>query len=212
MSATLEPILLLGSGGHSKVCIDVVEHEGRFTVAGLTGLAHEVGSRILGYPVLGTDFELPHLLSLFPRAFVSVGQIETPDLRMRLFDLLQQSQCEVPTLVSPRAYVSTHAKVGAGTLVMHGAVINAGAVVGRNCIINSQALIEHDAEVGDHCHVSTNAALNSNVRVGQGTFIGSGSSIRQGIRIGERCLIGMAQRILADCPAGTRFPPSKAPA
>ena len=203
------PILLVGSGGHSKVCIDVVEQDGRYLVAGLTGLAHEVGSRVLGYTVLGTDLELADLLTRYPRAFVAVGQIKTPDVRMRLFDLLAASGCEVPTLVSPRGYVSSHAAVGTGTLVMHGAIVNAGAVVGRNCIINSQALVEHDAEIGDHCHVATNAAINSGVRVGHGTFIGSGSSVRLGVRIGERCLIGMGQRILADCPPGTQVPPVK---
>jgi len=114
-------------------------------------------------------------------------------------------------IVSPRAHVSKHAKVGAGTIVMHGAVVNAGAVVGRNCIINSQALVEHDAVIADHCHVATAAAINSGVHIGAGTFIGSNSSVRQCINIGERCLIGMGQRVLADCEAGTCMPPTKRP-
>lgn len=208
---TKAPILLVGAGGHARACIDVIEQEGRFVVAGLSGLPHEVGTQILGYPVLGTDADLPALLGNYSHALVSVGQIKTHEPRMRLFCLLEQSGCALPVIVSPRAYVSPHATLGAGTIVLHGAVVNAGAVVGRNCIINSQSLVEHDAVIGDHCHIATAAAINSGVRIGAGTFIGSNSSVRQCINIGERCLIGMGQRVLADCETGTHMPSLKRP-
>jgi sugar O-acyltransferase (sialic acid O-acetyltransferase NeuD family) len=208
---TTTPILLIGAGGHARACIDVLEQEGRFAVAGLVGLPHEVGTQILGHPVLGTDLELPTLLGNYAHALISVGQIKTPEPRMRLFRLLEQHGCALPVIVSPRAYVSSHAKLGSGTIVMHGAIVNAGAAVGRNCILNSQALVEHDVVIADHCHVATAAAINSGVHIGEGTFIGSNSSVRQGINIGERCLIGMGQRVLADCVAGTCMPPLKSP-
>lgn len=206
---TKVPILLVGAGGHARACIDVIEQEGRFTVVGLVGLYHEVGTRMLGYPVLGTDSDLPALLGDYAHALVTIGQIKTPEPRMRLFDLLEQNGCAPPVIVSPRAYVSPHATLGAGTIVMHGAVVNAGAVVGRNCIINSQSLVEHDVVIADHCHIATAAAINSGVCIGAGTFIGSSSSVRQCIKIGERCLIGMEQRVLADCENGTCMPSPK---
>ncbi len=208
---TKTPILLMGAGGHARACIDVLEQEGRFAVAGLVGLPHEVGTQLLGHLVLGTDADLPGLLCNYAHALVAIGQIKTPEPRMRLFDLLEQRQggCALPVIVSPRAYVSPHATLGAGTIVMHGAVVNAGAVVGRNCIINSQSLVEHDVVIADHCHIATSAAINSGVRIGAGTFIGSSSSVRQCVIIGERCLIGMGQRVLVDCEAGTCMPPPK---
>lgn len=208
---TKTPILLVGAGGHARACIDVIEQEGRFAVAGLVGLPHEVGTRMLGYPVLGTDADLPTLLGDYIHALITVGQIKTPEPRIRLFDLLEQNGCALLVIVSPRAYVSPHATLGAGTIVMHGAVVNAGAVVGRNCIINSQSLVEHDVVIADHCHISTSAAINSGVHIGAGTFIGSNSSVRQCINIGERCLIGMGQRVLADCKEGTCIPSPKGP-
>jgi sugar O-acyltransferase (sialic acid O-acetyltransferase NeuD family) len=202
-------IVLIGAGGHARSCIDVIEHEGRFEILGLVGLPEEVGTRVLGYPVLGSDHELPELVARAGCALVSVGQITSPMLRMKLFDQLRKTGCDLPVIVSPRAHVSRHARVGAGSIVMHGAVINAAAVVGRNCIINSQSLIEHDVSVGDHCHIATAAVLNSAVRVGAASFIGSGTTVRQGLTIGERCVIGMSQRVLADCDADTRLPPAR---
>jgi len=208
---TKAPILLIGAGGHAMSCIDVIELEGRFSVAGLVGLPHEVGSSILGYPILGTDADLPALVSDFSNALISIGQIKTPEPRIRFFDLLEKNGCSLPAIVSPRAYVSPHATLGEGTIVMHGAIINAGAVVGRNCIINSQALVEHGSTIADHCHIATAVAINSGVHIGAGSFIGSNSCVRQCANIGERCLIGMGQRVLTNCKAGTHLPSQKRP-
>jgi sugar O-acyltransferase (sialic acid O-acetyltransferase NeuD family) len=201
----MNPILLVGAGGHARACIDVIEQEANFSIKGLVGLPHEVGSSILEYPVLGADEDLPVLISDCVNVLVAIGQIKTPEPRIRVFDFLSQNGAVFPTIISPRAYVSAHAKLNSGTIVMHGAVINAGVKVGKNCIVNSQALVEHDAIIGSHCHISTSAVINSGVFVGKGTFIGSNSSVRQGINIGENCLIGMGQNVLADCEAGARI-------
>lgn len=199
-------LLLVGAGGHARACIDVIEEEGSYTIGGLIGLPKEVGGSVLGYPVIGHDADLASLLTQFPNALIVVGQIKSPDMRMRLFDAVHGSGCSLPAIVSPFAHVSRHAMLGAGTIVMHGAIVNAGARVGRNCIVNSLALVEHDAVVEDHCHISTSAAVNSGVRVASGTFVGSNASVRQSVNIGERCVIGMGQSVLADCEQGTWMP------
>jgi sugar O-acyltransferase (sialic acid O-acetyltransferase NeuD family) len=201
-----EPILLLGAGGHARACIDVIEREGRFKVSGLIGLPDQLGMRVLGYPVVGTEADLPMLVNEQNHALIAVGQLTTPEHRIRLFELAQAHAYTLPIIVSPHAHVSRHASLEAGTIVMHGAVVNAGAIVGRNCILNSLSLVEHDAVIGDHCHISTAAAINGGVRVATGTFVGSHSCVRQGTSIGERCVIGMGQRVLADCAAGTQLP------
>jgi sugar O-acyltransferase (sialic acid O-acetyltransferase NeuD family) len=200
-------ILLAGAGGHARACVDVIERAGILEVAGFLGLGPEVGTRVLGYPVLGSDDAVPPGVARC--GLVAVGQIKSPETRMRLFALLERAGLELPVIVSPDAVVSRHARLGAGTIVLHGAVVNAAAVVGRNCIINSQALVEHDVVIGDHCHVSTAAAINSGVWVGDGVFIGSGVVVRQGVRIGERCVVGMGQRVLVDCEAGSHVPPMR---
>jgi sugar O-acyltransferase (sialic acid O-acetyltransferase NeuD family) len=204
-------ILLVGAGGHARACIDVIETTGHFAIGGLVGLPEQVGNRVLGYPVLGTDGDLPALRGEFGAALVTVGHIKSPDIRIALFGRLREIGYVLPQIVSPRAHVSRHAGIAEGTIVMHGAIVNAGAVVGYNCILNSLSLVEHDSIVGNHCHIATAAAVNSGVQIGDGTFVGSNSSVRQGTRIGERCVIGMGQRVLGDCAAGTWLPEKAAP-
>ena len=202
-------IVLIGAGGHAQSCVDVIEQEGKFQIAGLVGLPQEVGSDTFGYPLLGTDSDLPNLRKEIQYALVTVGQIKTARPRMTLFQRAEQVGFVMPTVVSPKAYVSPHAILGAGTIVMHGAIINAGAVIGSNCILNSRTLVEHGAEIDDHCHIATAAIINGDAKIGAGTFIGSGAGVRESIEIGENCLIGMGQMVLADCPDGYRMPAGK---
>jgi sugar O-acyltransferase (sialic acid O-acetyltransferase NeuD family) len=182
-------IILIGAGGHCRSCIDVIEMEDKFIVAGVIDRPDSGLTSVFGYPVLGEDADLPGLRKKYDFALVAVGQIKSSALRIQLFERLRSLGFQLPVIQSSRAYVSKHAKVGAGTIVMHDALINAGASVGENCIINSKALIEHDAIVGSHCHISTGAIVNGEVRIGARTFFGSNAVCVHGISIPEGSFI-----------------------
>jgi sugar O-acyltransferase (sialic acid O-acetyltransferase NeuD family) len=184
-------LILIGAGGHAHACIDVIEQQGVYQIAGLVGMPEEIHTQRYGYTVAATDHDLPELANKHKYALITVGQLQTPDHRIRLYQQACALEFQLPMIIAPNAYVSPHATIGAGTIVMHGAIINAGARVGENCIINSRALLEHDTVVQDHCHISTGAILNGGVHIGAGCFIGSGSIIKEGISLGTRCVVGM---------------------
>lgn len=185
-----EKIILISRGGHCRACIDVIEQEGRFTIAGIVDMPEKKQHNVLGYSVIGSDADLAELIKTFPNVLITLGQIKSPTRRVELFSDLMQMGARFPVIQSPLAYVSPHAHVAEGTIVMHHALINAGARIGRNCIINTKALIEHDAVIEDHCHISTGAIVNGGVKVGSGTFFGSNSMTREYIEIGNNCIIG----------------------
>lgn len=184
-------IILIGAGGHAHACIDVVELHDGYQIAGLVGMAEEVHTRHFGYSVIASDSDLRQLSKDYQYALITVGQIRSPDNRIRIYQQIAALGFQLPVIVSPRAHVSRHATVGTGTIVMHDAIVNAGASVGNNCIINTRALIEHEATVEDHCHISTGAILNGSVHVGERSFVGSGSTIREGVRLGKHSIVGM---------------------
>ena len=202
-------LLIAGAGGHARACIDVVEAAGAIRIGGLMGRPDEVGQQVLGYRVLGSESDIAPLRAEHDHALVGVGQIKSYAAREQLFDLLAGHGFTLATIVSPRAYVSPHAEIGAGSIVMHGAVVNAGARIGRNCIINSMALVEHDVSIDDHCHVATGARVNGGVVIGSRVFIGSGSTILQGARIGSRSIVAMGAQVRHDCPEGTTVTPTR---
>ena len=186
----MNEIILIGAGGHARSCIDVIELSGQYKIAGLIEKDNKNTQENLGYPILGTDDNLRYLRKKYSHALVTVGQIKSPETRIKLYQRLQELDYQFPVIVSSRAYVSKHAQIGEATIVLHDAMVNANAKVGKNCIINNKALIEHDALIGDHCHIATGAIVNGEVAVGNESFIGSGAVTKQSVSIGNNCIIG----------------------
>lgn len=169
-------LLLIGGGGHCHSVIDVIEQEGRYQIVGIVDTHENLGKHVLGYPVIATDDQLAELYGKYQNAVVTVGQIKSSALRVRLYQQLKEVGYQLPVIVSPLAYVSRHAQIGEGTVVMHHALVNANARVGNNCIINNKALIEHDAQIHNHCHIATASVINGGVVVKANTFVGSNAT------------------------------------
>lgn len=195
-----EKLILIGGGGHSKSCIDVIEQEGRFTIAGIVDMPEKKQLTVLGYSIIGSDGDLTELIKDFPNVLITLGQIKSPARRMELFNELKQMGARFPVITSPLSYVSPHARVGEGTIVMHHALINARASVGKNCIINNKALVEHDAVIEDHCHISTGAIVNGGVKIGSGSFLGSNAVCKEYVEIGENAVIGCGAIVVNNIP------------
>ena len=179
----MKEIVLIGGGGHCRSVIDVIEQEGRFKIAGVVDRPEFPDSNVMGYSVIGSDSDLNNLVKKYKYALITVGQVKSSVLKMKLFNLAMNTGFILPNIISPRAYISKHAVIGKGSVIMHDVLINANVKIGDNCIINSKALIEHDAFIKDHCHISTNAIINGGVIVGARSFIGSGSISKENIKI-----------------------------
>jgi sugar O-acyltransferase (sialic acid O-acetyltransferase NeuD family) len=198
-------LLLIGAGGHAAACIDVIESHGDFNILGLVGLPAEIGLYKFGYEVIGSDKDLDTLGEKYSNCLITVGQMNSPESRIDLFNKAKNAGFAFPPIISKRAYLSPHAKVGEGTILMHDSLVNAGALIGRNCIINTKALIEHDSRIGDHCHVSTGAIVNGSAEIADNVFVGSSSTIKNGLKIGSGVVIGMGSSVLSDLDSNTTY-------
>jgi sugar O-acyltransferase (sialic acid O-acetyltransferase NeuD family) len=181
----MKDIVLIGGGGHCKAVIDVIEQEGRFNIIGIIDKPELLGKNVLGYPIIGNDSELNNLVKRCKNVLITIGQIRNSLPRINLFDTVLKLGFTLPSVISPRAYVSKYASIGKGSVIMHDVVVNAGAKIGDNCIINTKSIVEHGSNIGNHCHISTNAVINGDVVVGNGSFIGSGAVTKEGIRIND---------------------------
>ena len=197
----MKSLLLIGGGGHCNSCIDVIETTKTFKIKGVIDSKASL-RHVLGYPVIGSNEDLPQLLKVSELALVTVGQIKNPKIRIKLFEHSKQLGAKLAIVVSPKAHFSKHSIIGEGSIIMHGAIVNAGAQIGNNCIVNSQALLEHGVEVHDHCHISTGALINGDVSIGKGSFIGSGATIKESVRVGNNVGVGAGQVVLRDVPDG----------
>lgn len=189
-------IILVGGGGHCKSCIDVIESENKYRIKGVIDLPKELGKSVLGYKIFGRDEDLLALASKGYNFLITLGNMGNSKRRIELFNIIKNNGGRLPKIISPKAYVSEHSKLGDGTIIMHYAIVNADAWIGENCIINNKSLIEHDVHIGNDCHISTGVNINGNCRIYDNCFIGSGTSIKNDLTIKSGTIIGLGSVVI----------------
>lgn len=198
MCIATKDLVLVGGGGHCKSVIDVAESAG-YNILGILDRQEKVGKQIVGYDVIGTDKDISRYLNKAD-FIITVGFIDTPIIRIRIYDKIKESGGMLATVIASTAHVSRYATIGAGTVIMHNATVNAGAQIGINCIINTGSNIEHDVVIGNQCHISTGAMINGDCRIGTRTFIGSQTVLCNGLTIGKNVIIGAGSVVVKDIP------------
>ncbi|MBM3117399.1 acetyltransferase [Jeongeupia naejangsanensis] len=196
----MSALVFIGGGGHGRACLEAARSTG-LIVAGF--IDRDSQADMQGTPWLGDDDWLSQATE-GPRFLITVGQVKSAAVRMRLYGQLQALQLPLATLIASSAVVASLSRLGKGCAVLHHALINAGADVGVNCIINSGALIEHDAVIGAHSHVATGAIVNGGTRIGSRCLVGSRAVVLQGVTVADDVVIGAGAVVTADVnEAGT---------
>lgn len=184
-------IILIGGGGHGKACVEVIESLKEYSIKGFIDSSKKKNETVCGYPVLGSDEEIPSLSKAADIFFlITVGQIKNSDSRLKIYEEIKKAGGKFATVISSSAIVSKRSTIGQGTIVMHQVIVNADSKIGSNVILNNKSMIEHDCSIADHVHISTGAVINGNCSIGSRVFVGSGSILRNGVSICPDVVIG----------------------
>ena len=186
----INPLILIGGGGHCVSCVDVIESTTQFEIIGILDVPEKQKTKVLKYEIFGTDDDIERYAQSCRNFFITIGHIKNPQLRISTFQLLKKFGLTIPSIVSPRAYVSSYAEIGEGTIVMHGALVNANARVGANTIINTSAVVEHNTQIGSHTHISTGAIVNGDCTIGDRVFVGSHAVFANGVTLANDSVVG----------------------
>ena len=200
MSIKPERVIILGSGGHGRVVIDILEGDKHYIIAGVTDANGPQNATLVNrYGVLGDDSILPDVYQSGVRhAFVAIGDNR---LRRILTESVLGMGFTLVNAISNSAHISRLVTIGKGTVVMPGAIINTGAVIGNGVIINTGATIDHDCILSDYSHVAPGVNLAGSITIGAGTFLGVGSKVIDGISIGEWVVAGAGSVVVRDVPS-----------
>ncbi|WP_091167713.1 acetyltransferase [Paenibacillus sp. 1_12] len=192
-------IVIIGSGGHSKVVRDIISSKEDYCVkAVLDDKYDQLTSN--GDIYTGPISSAQHIISLYEgiKFIIAIGNNE---IRQSIVSKLGLSHESYISLVHETAVISPSAFVGSGTVIMANAVVQADAIIGRYTIINTSAIIEHDNCIGDYVHIAPRATLTGDVKVKHGCMIGAGATIIPGLSIGERSVIGAGSTVIHSIPS-----------
>jgi sugar O-acyltransferase (sialic acid O-acetyltransferase NeuD family) len=194
------PVIIVGAGGHARVCIDALRAAGRDVKGMLTPEEPLRGKVIHGIPVLGDDDRIDLYRPSEVEVVNGIGSVGDPSRRVQVYMKMKNKGFCFAAVIHPSAVISDDVSVGEGVQVMAGAVIQAGCRIGDNVIINTGAIVDHDCHIGDHAHLATGAVLSGGVRVGPRTHIGTGASVIQGVTIGGSVLVAAGSAVVRGVP------------
>jgi sugar O-acyltransferase (sialic acid O-acetyltransferase NeuD family) len=192
-------LLLIGGGGHCKSILDSVLETNCYEDIRIVDVKENIGKSFMGVSIIGCDDDLESLIhNGFTHAFVSLGSIGIPIVRIKLFEKLERIGYQIPNIIDFSAVVSKHALLAKGIFIGKNAVINTGVSIGTGAIINTSATIEHECIIGEFAHIAPGSVLCGDVKVGSQTHIGAKSVVKQQIYIGSKSIIGMGSVVLHD--------------
>ena len=189
-------VIILGTSGHGKVVLDIVQRCGDRVLGFLDD--NPLGETFMGLPVLGGCGDYRR----WPEAqfVIAIGSAAVREKLSRSMEGVRWY-----TAIHPDAVVSQlDTSIGEGSVVMANAVVNAGARIGRHCIMNTGSVVEHDNRIGDFVHISVGANLAGTVRVGDHTWVGIGAVISNNLTVCADCMLGAGAVVVRDITeAGT---------
>jgi UDP-perosamine 4-acetyltransferase len=192
-------VLLVGAGGHARVCTEALRETGWCVVGAVD--RDGSGGDVLGAPVIGRDTEIGEVVARAGAGAVCVA-VGDNGARRALTERVEAVGLRLATVLARSAVVSPSAVLAPGAQLLPGVVVNARARIGRGAIVNTNATVDHDCVVGDFSHVAPGSAIGGDVEIGPGTFLGIGSRVMPGRRIGAGATVGAGAVVVHDVAPG----------
>jgi sugar O-acyltransferase (sialic acid O-acetyltransferase NeuD family) len=195
-------ILIYGAGGHAKSVMEMVLQTEKFSIAGIIDDDPSLmGREVLGIHVLGSRALLTSLAHKGVNlAANGVGGIIDINVRVKVFEILNNAGYSFPAIIHPRATVEPSAVVKDGVQVFANAYIGSQAELQSKCMVNTNAVVSHDCVVGAYSHIAPGALLAGHVHIGTRTLVGMGVTTAIGVHIGDGVRIGNGAIVLSDVP------------
>jgi sugar O-acyltransferase (sialic acid O-acetyltransferase NeuD family) len=194
-------IIIIGSSGHAKVIIDIIEKENRYSIIGLVDNNRKTGEETLGYKIIGKDRNIPTLMK---KHSLAGGIIAIGDnwIRKQVSDKIKAiaPSFRFITAIHPNAQIGKNVQIGDGTAIMAGVIINPDSRVGRHCILNTNSSLDHDCNLSDFSSLAPNVTTGGNVKIGKYSAVSLGANIIHGITINEHAIIGAGAVVIKDVP------------
>ncbi len=191
------PLLIIGSSGHAKVIIDIVEKQGKYYIIGLIDSYRSIGEETLGYLVLGDENLIIKYASEYSNLhlFIAIGD---NSVRHKVTNKINALGVDFSyaSVIHPTAIIGKGIKIGVGVAVMAGSVINPASAIGNFSIINTASSIDHDCQIDQFATISPGAILGGSVKIGQFAVVSIGATVIHGINIGEDSIVGAGATVI----------------
>ena len=191
-------VIVLGSGGHAKVVIDILHAMDTIEIFGITSKTLSEGENFSGYPVLGDDSVLEQFSNYEYLIAMGIGGYRDNNLREIVFKLVKSLDFEFINIIHPSAIISKTAIIGDSVTIFPGVVLNTEVQIGDNSIVATSSTIDHETIVGENFLISAGVTIGANAFINDNALLALGSKIISGIKVGRNALIAAGAVVIND--------------
>ncbi|MFC5401728.1 acetyltransferase [Cohnella soli] len=195
------PVILIGGGGHAKVCMDVLS---LLNIQVLGYVTPDAAPPSLPFVRIGDDEAVLHYPASSIALVNGIGFHPEHERRKKAYSTFKDKGYSFLSIVHPSAVVAEGVHLSEGVQIMAGAILQPGTHIEENTIVNTRASVDHDCRIGPHVHLAPGSLLCGGVTVQQDAYIGAGATIIQGIRIHEKSLIGAGSVVVREVRPHTK--------
>jgi sugar O-acyltransferase (sialic acid O-acetyltransferase NeuD family) len=198
------PVVIIGSGGHAKVVIDILEAMGGYRIVGLASDDSDPARVVAGQRIISDLAALETLTDRAKHFAMGIGGWTDNNDRRRAFEMAVGIGLEPVTVVHPTAHISPYAHIGAGCAVLPHVVVNTEARLGIDTIVATSSAVGHESTVGDHALISVGVTVGGHVTIGDGAVLGMGCTVISRVRVGANALVAAGAVVTDDVPDGAK--------
>jgi len=181
----LTDLLIIGSGGHSKVVVEALySNYGDKLIHIVDHDKLRQGELLLSKYKIGLLNDWTNKDALFHTAIGS-------NIERRVISSKALSEGKVFfNIIHNQSLVSKSAVLASGIFIAAKTIIAAESRIQDGCIINHSSIIDHDCLIGEYSHIAPNVTLGGGVQIGNDCLIGAGAVILPNIKIGNGTTVG----------------------
>ncbi|MBC1531051.1 hypothetical protein HCJ07_11900 [Listeria booriae] len=200
--ASVESLIIIGDGGHSKMVQNIVRESGTYQLTEVWDDKYREPVARDGVVYTSLDGQLQGLTQMDADAtfFVAIGD---NDIRKKIARTLALAGKKFAVIIHPTAFVEATVEIGEGSLVMAGSIVQANTVLGKHVIVNSGATVEHDISVGNFVHFAPGSVVTGGCTVADNVLVGAGSVVVPNISIGANAVVGAGSTLTRNIESNT---------
>ena len=203
----MKNIIIIGSGGQSRVIFSILIDQNLFNIAGFCDDDRETGTVIESYgnkkyKVICNTAQL----KTNKKKLYAVLGIGDNYQRYKIYSKLNKlNNIKWQKIISKKANVFDKSKVGEGTVIFNNVNIGIGSTIGSHCIINNNCSVDHDCIISDFSSLAPGVITGGGVVINKNCHIGIGTSIKNGIEIQSNTVVGSGSFVNKNCKKNSLY-------
>lgn len=192
-----KPIVIIGFGGHGKVCAAAILASGRAVLAATDMQPQQ--RTAFDFPVLTDEQALdkfsPDEVSL-ALGLGSIWPSSSDSVRPKCVARFENKGYRFTGFRHPTAWVAPNCRIAETAQIHAGVIIQPGCTIGEHVILNTRCSVDHDGQIGSYGHLAPGVTTSGNVTLGEGCHVGTGASIVQDTELGARCFVAAGATVV----------------